>query len=93
VAIRTADGTHYLTAVGGGGGALRAAADSAGPWETFIVEKPEGGGIRPGDSIRLRVNSDARWYLAAEGGGGGRVMANRPSAGTWETFTLRFVPF
>ena len=60
--------------------------------ETFIVEKPEGGGIRPGDAVRFRVSGDARWYVAAEGGGGGNVLVNRPSAGTWETFKFLFVP-
>jgi len=92
VTITTSDGTHYLQAVGGGGGPLRAGADSVGNWETFVVEKPDDGGIRPGDAIRLRVSGDARWYVAAEGGGGGNVMVNRPSAGSWETFKIVFVP-
>jgi len=92
VTIATSDGRHFLQAVGGGGGPMRASADSAGLWETFVVEKPDGGGIRPGDNIRLRVNGDARWYAAAEGGGGGNVMVNRPSAGSWETFKILFVP-
>ena len=92
VAIATSDGAHYLQAISGGGGALRAVADKVGAWETFIIEKPGGGGIRPGDAVRFRVSGDARWYVAAEGGGGANVLVNRPSAGTWETFKLVFVP-
>ena len=92
VTIATSGGAHYLQAVGGGGGALRAAADKVGAWETFVVEKPGGGGIRQGDAIRVRASGDARWYMTAEGGGGGNVMVNRPSAGSWETFKILFVP-
>jgi len=92
VTIATSDSAHYLHASGGGGGQLRATADTVGAWETFVVEKPGGGGIRPGDSVRLRASGDARWYMSAEGGGGGTVMVNRPSAGSWETFKLVFVP-
>jgi len=91
VTIRTVN-ANFLNAMNGGGGALRASSQTAGGWETFVVEKDGGGGIRPGDRITLRVAGDARWYVAAEGGGGGNVMVNRPSAGTWETFKLVFVP-
>jgi hypothetical protein len=91
VTIATSN-AHFLQAINGGGGPLRASAESAGPFETFVIEKPGGGGIRPGDLVRLRVSGDARWYMAAEGGGGGNVMVNRSSAGTWETFKLVFVP-
>ena len=92
VTVGTSDGAHYLQAIGGGGGALRALADKIGAWETFIIEKPGGGGIRPGDTIRLRVSGDAVWYITAEGGGGGNLTVNRPSAGSWESFRLLFVP-
>ena len=31
-------------------------------------------------------------YIAAEGGGGAGVTANRSGAGEWETFTLEYQP-
>jgi hypothetical protein len=91
VTIRTVN-SNFLQASNGGGGPMRASAESAGAFETFVIEKAGGGGIRPGDRITLRTAGDARWYVAAEGGGGGNVMVNRPSAGSWETFKLVFVP-
>ncbi len=39
-----------------------------------------------GITIRLRATNGQ--YLCAEAGGGREVMANRVSAGPWETFTL-----
>ena len=36
--------------------------------------------------VNLRVSNGQ--FICAEGGGGGSVVANRPSAGAWETFTM-----
>lgn len=36
--------------------------------------------------VNLRVSNGQ--FICAEGGGGGSVLANRPSAGAWETFTM-----
>lgn len=36
--------------------------------------------------VNLRVSNGQ--FICAEGGGGGAVVANRPSAGAWETFTM-----
>lgn len=40
-----------------------------------------------GTSIQLQA-PDAK-YLAAEGGGGSQLVADRESASTWETFFIR----
>ena len=54
------------------------------------------GDEEPGDAMALSAathavtikTSGATDYLVAENGGGGVVNANRPTASTWETFTL-----
>jgi hypothetical protein len=89
VALATNDGKHYLQAVNGGGGALRALSTAISAAETFIIEKPGGGIIRHGDAISLRV-ADTSWFVSAENAGGGNVSANATSRGAWETFTLLF---
>jgi len=90
VAFSTADGIHFLQAVAGGGSGLRATAQSVGPWETFLIERPEDGVIRHGESITLRAN-DTSFYIGADGGGGGNVNVNGLYRGPWETFTILFV--
>jgi hypothetical protein len=89
VAITASDGTHYLQAVNGGGGPLRASSQSVGAWETFTIEKPGGGVIHHGDSIALRAG-DSSWYVSATGGGGGNVNVMSTSRTGWETFTILF---
>jgi hypothetical protein len=90
VAFTAADGSHYFQAVGGGGGPLRAASLSVGPFETFTIEKSGGGIIHHGDAIAVRAG-DTSWYVVADGGGGGSVNVNSVSRGSWETFTILFV--
>jgi hypothetical protein len=90
VALAAADGTHYLQAVGGGGGALRASSDSVGAFETFTIEKAGTGIIRHGDSVALRAGDGAR-YVVADGGGGGSVNVTSTARGAWETFTMLYV--
>jgi hypothetical protein len=90
VALTTADGLHYLQAVGGGGGALQASGQSVGTFETFTLEKPTSGVVRDGDSIALRAN-DTSWYVTAPGGGGGNASVTSASHGGSETFTILFV--
>jgi hypothetical protein len=89
VAITASDGIHYLQAVNGGGGALRASSLNVGASETFTIEKPGGGVIRHGNSIALRAG-DSSWYVAAIGGGGGNVNVTSTSRTGWETFTILF---
>jgi len=90
VALLTADGAHYLQAVNGGGGALRAAASSVGATETFTIEKAGGGVIHHGDSVSLRAG-DSTWYVSAESGGGGNTSVSATSRGAFESFTILFV--
>jgi hypothetical protein len=90
VAFATADGTHFLQAVGGGGSSLGAASQSVGASETFTIERSGGGVIRHGEPITLRA-TDTPWYVVAQGGGGGNVFVNSASRGPWETFTILFV--
>ena len=90
VALGASDGTHYLQAVSGGGGLLRASSQNVGAFETFTIEKTGGGVIHHGDSISLRAG-DGAWYVMADGGGGGSVNVTSPSRGAWETFTVLFV--
>jgi hypothetical protein len=90
VALRAADGTHYLQAAGGGGGQLRASSDSVGAFESFTIEKPGGGVIRDGEQVSLRAG-DSSWYVSAESGGGGNATANATARGAFETFTILFV--
>jgi hypothetical protein len=91
VAFLTADGTHYLQAVNGGGAGLRAGATAIGPQETFVIERASGapGVIRHGEPVLLRAN-DSSWYVTADGGGGGAVNANTTNRGAFETFMLLF---
>jgi hypothetical protein len=90
VTLKTSDDTHYLQAVNGGGGPLRAVGQSVGAWETFIIEKSGGGVIRHGDSVSLRAG-DSSWYVMADGGGGGSVTVTSAARGGFESFTILFV--
>lgn len=90
VAFATSDGAHYLQAINGGGATLRATGTSVGPWETFVVEREDGGVVWRGDSMSLRANTTP-WYVIAESGGGRNVNVNSTNRGPWETFTVTFV--
>ena len=90
VAFTASDGTHYLQAANGGGGALGASSQAVGSWETFTIEKSGGGIIHHGDLISLRT-ADSSWYVAADGGGGAGMNVRSTSRGGWETFTILFV--
>jgi hypothetical protein len=86
VQLRAANG-QFVTAEGGGGGAVNANRDVAAEWETFVLTGI-GGTIEPGSNVSLRAqNGD---FLCAEGGGGGAVVANRPWWLAWETFVMDF---
>jgi len=91
VALTTGDGTHFLQAVNGGGGPVRATSQSVGPQETFTIERVAGSGvIHHGDAVALRAG-DSSWYVVASGGGGGSVSATSTARTGWETFILLFV--
>ena len=87
LSLRTDNG-HYLCAETGGGRELIANRTTTGPWESFAVERADqmSAPLMGGDRIMLRTANGQ--YLCAENGGGGEVVANRVTAGPWETFTI-----
>jgi hypothetical protein len=79
---------RFLSAVGGGGGALNAALRWIEASTTFTIERVAGAGtVRSGDEVALRAANGN--YVVAEGGGGGAVNANRTYRTAWETFTIK----
>jgi hypothetical protein len=89
ISLATSNGTNYLQAVNGGGGALRASSQSVGPSEIFTIEKPGGGVINHGDLISLRAG-DTSWYVVAANGGGSTVAVTSTARTGWETFNILF---
>lgn len=90
VRLRTWDGRHFVQAPGGG--RLDARSTTAGAAETFTLERVAGPGqVRDNDQVGLRSTTEQRW-MSAELGGGGRVLANRPTLGPWETFRIQVAP-
>lgn len=87
IALRTANG-QYLCAEEGGGRELIANRTAVGPWETFTIVHADlsAGEITSGQTVILRTANGQ--FLCAEGGGGREVLADRPSFGPWETFTV-----
>jgi len=79
VAIRAKSGA-YLSAEGGGGGALMANQSALGLWETFEM-------IDLGSS-QVGIKSVNGQYLSASGAGGRGVMIDKDKLKSWETFTL-----
>jgi hypothetical protein len=86
IAIQS-DNLSFLSAEGGGGGALHANRPAQGPWEIFTLigrdNKPQ---IESGDFVFLRTINGQ--FVTAEGGGGRETNANRPEPGPWETFRI-----
>jgi hypothetical protein len=79
---------RFLSAAGGGGGAMNAELGWIEASTTFTIERVgDAGAIRSGDQVALRAANGN--YVVAEGGGGGAVNANRTSRGPWETFTIK----
>lgn len=92
VHLRTPGGT-YLVAEGGGGREVKADRRAASEWETFIIRKKSvGTGNLIGFNEPITLQAHNGQYVAAEGGGGGAVNANRPKADLWETFQLMSGP-
>lgn len=88
--LRVASGA-YVTALGGGGGAVRGDQAAAGSFETFQVLKTAGvPQIVSGDQIALRAVAGP--FVSAINGGGvsgpGSLLATGATFGPWETFTV-----
>jgi hypothetical protein len=76
-------GGKYVSADGGGGGAVFANGPKIGLWEVF-------GMIGQGDG-KVALQAPNGKYVSAHGGGGGVVLANSDIIGPWETFTLEIM--
>ena len=89
VYFHTSDG-FYLRAESGGGpeSVVDARGTTAGQHEQFVVRRSTGTDIyiRAGDSVTLEAASGH--YVVAEDGGGGSILADSESAGSWETFRV-----
>jgi hypothetical protein len=87
VQLKASNG-KYLSAVNGGGTSVAATADTATDDETFVITRVAGAAtIASGDEVAFKAKSSA-YYLSADMGGGGGVLANQTHAEAWETFSL-----
>jgi len=88
ISLRTAWGELIIAGAGGGRRVLtRTPHHVRAPFFTLVaVGGDVGGPVASGDSVNL-VTSTGHFF-SAEGGGGGRLTANRDSASGWESFTL-----
>ena len=85
VRLQASDG-RFLAAENGGGGAVRADRDVAGPGDQFLLAGEFGRCLESGDAVFLRSPDGS--YLRAERGGGGTLDARGTAAGPWERFLL-----
>lgn len=76
-------GGKYVSADGGGGGAVFANGPKIGLWEVFGMIGQGGG--------KVALQAPNGKYLSAQGGGGGALLANSDIIGPWETFTLEIM--
>nr|WP_253910474.1 M12 family metallopeptidase [Pyxidicoccus fallax] len=85
---------NYVMAVNGGGSGVTATPTAPGSYETFRITKLAGTGlltIGTGDTVALSTpDLLTPRYLVAEGGGGGRLNADRTAIGEWERFIITF---
>ncbi|MEV6925109.1 carbohydrate-binding protein [Dactylosporangium sp. NPDC051485] len=80
-ALRAQINGRYVTAPGGGTGALIASSTAVGTAEKFDVVDLGSGNV----ALKARANGQ---YVCAENAGANPLIANRASAGSWETFRL-----
>ncbi|MDQ3280284.1 MAG: hypothetical protein M3Q69_02615 [Acidobacteriota bacterium] len=85
--FRTYDNAHYLSATGGGGTDVNAAATAASTHETFSMVDVNGGTLTSGDTVYLQVLNGQ--YISATNGGGSTVIAQHFTPLTWEAFTIQ----
>lgn len=87
VSFRTANGSNFVVAEGGGGGDVRGDRVNMGAWETFRVIVLSGGPLVSGDRIALATANGTN-YLQAIGGGGAGLRAVGTQIGAFETFII-----
>ena len=80
----TLDTSEYLSA--GNGGVLNAAANNAGPTETFTLVDLNSGSLTDGDPIHLATSAGV--YLTAADDDAGALTFDSTTAGDNQTFTL-----
>ncbi|MHB8874112.1 MAG: DUF7910 domain-containing protein [Myxococcaceae bacterium] len=81
-----ADNGQYLSAEGGGGGAVKANRDVAQAFETFKLERCGGGSLQSGATVALKTSGGH--FLTAEGAGGGALTASATTWGANQTFKV-----
>jgi len=92
VSLRTAWGDLVIAGAGGGRRVVtRSPHHIRAPFFTLVAVGQElGAPVSSGDSINL-VTATGH-FVSAEGGGGGRLRADRSAAAGWESFTLVLDP-
>ena len=76
----------FVTAEGGGGGAVNANRDRAGEWESFTLLDLNEGELNDGDPIAIKtVNGN---FFSAINGGGDNLRADKTVLVEWETFYI-----
>jgi hypothetical protein len=90
VTFKHVDTGLYMVAENGGGGAVNVNRATAGPWETFRIERlgpadPVSGLIAHGDTFALKTN-DGSHYISFTPNG--TVTATATSVGPYETLTF-----
>lgn len=86
VGLRTEAG-RYVSAKGGQ--ELSANSNSRGDVETITIFDRDGGQLEHGNAVALRASSGD--FVAAEGGGGRELVANRARVQQWEWFVIERV--
>jgi hypothetical protein len=86
VTLSTLDTSQYLSALGGGGSTLNAAAVTPGSAETFTLSDLNGGALSDGDPVRLAA-ADGH-FVSAQGGGGSTLSVDVSQPGDDETFMI-----
>lgn len=84
VQLRTYSGFHWLSAAGAE--PLTATATRPLSQETFLMTLLQGTDLQHGSQVTLTAQNGS--LIAAEGGGGRELVANRAVVGPWEEFTL-----
>jgi hypothetical protein len=92
VLIRAIEERFYLRAGAGGtrlpAGELDAAGGASMIFRLVDPSNPDGTDVISGPAAPLALRTAEQRYVVAEGGGGGRVRADRTAVGPWETFTM-----
>ena len=84
--LQTSSSGQYLSATGGGGGAITATAAWTRGWEQFEIYDVTSTQLTDGDVVYLAASNGQ--FLSADGGGGGALAASAAWMRGWEAFYL-----